>query len=201
MGYYLIIYDFIDSLIVIGFYMKKFNFIKEFINYIPKCLLCEKDMTIYISGFVESKSLYIEIIFSEEMVVSKNKNYQLIINPNNNLIIVDNQLILKMSRIIHLDKSCKTCNFKIQSHSLFDPKREHGHFPPMILSKENINYTRKRGKNIDITKYYSMYNDEADSKTYILIDNKEIKYFNLDLSKFKNLRHLNSRISTLITFQ
>lgn len=200
--------------------MKSFNFIREFINYIPQCIVCGKDMLITINGTPNIESYYSKhteisiktCISNNYLLVSKNNKYQLIINVDNNNIDVGKKLILSLIHKfynISLNKSCSTCKFFIKSvfntNMLSNYSVKNLIFPITFLSREELCYTKNHGKNIRIVKYYInnlIWNNSYPAhNVYMSIDNKSIKYPNLDFSKFKDLKHFNKRLSTILTFQ
>lgn len=175
-------------------------------NYIPKCLICGKDMIISINGSKGAitshnyNTINIKMDLNENLLVSKNKNYQLSINIDDNTICDGQTLIESMSvRSINLNKNCSTCFFKIKAINDSIDKIRAGIFPSILLDKEELHYTKTKGRSVNIINYRSLW--DLSHHTDINIDNKRVKSYNFDLSKFKNLTHLNNRLSTLITFQ
>lgn len=181
--------------------MKIFNNIKDFVNYIPHCIICGKNMNIvlvglsYSNGKMEDFSIKINIL--NNLLLSKNKNYKLMINIDNNFIIEGHPFINKIGKI-HLNKYCKTCNFKIKSGLIYINNKKY--FPSFYLRKETICFTRKNHTKIKINNFYCYpYNYTLSHNTFI--NNKKINNLKIDIYKFKTLKHLNKRISTFITFQ
>jgi|SRR6185436_4365103 len=197
-----------------------FTCIKKYINYIPRCLICNKEMQLYIQGterktFWRFDCVYIKTCISDNLLISKSKKYPLIIDINDNRILTGNEIIsaidIKEYSVVYLNKTCSTCKFIIEASYVHPPLnitnsinesspplcREDGYFPTVFLDQEELCYTRNRGKNISIKRqHYSQL-----ARTSLTVDGKSVKCFDLDLSKFNNLNHLNSRISTLLTFQ
>jgi len=200
--------------------MKIFNSIKEFIEYIPNCLVCGKTMNLAVRGIRLNKNnngydqIHIKMAFDEGSIISTNKEHPLVITTDDNKLIVGEQLIREISnRVIGLDKSCRTCKFKIQTSHDIEEKffrsnimerffrntttkspYKTGIFPSVKLEQEELKYTKTHGKLVDIVRYRGEH-------TVVNIDNKRVKSFDLDISKFKDLDHLNNRLSVLMTFQ
>lgn len=192
--------------------MKTFSSIKEFIDYIPNCILCKKEMQIAIHAIRKSEknwnydNIHIKTSVIDNMIISKNKDYKLEINMYDNTIVSGSEFISSIeNNTIDVNKSCKTCNFKIKAihNSKYTSRTKTNkieNFPSLVLAKEELYYTRNGGKNVVIVKYHPPSYD-ASANMWITINNKKIQSFNLDLSKLKDLDHLNSKLSTLITFQ
>jgi hypothetical protein len=194
--------------------MKIFNSIKEFIEYIPNCLVCGKNMILVVRGIRSGKGdwgndrIHIKMAFDEGSIISTNKEHPLVITTEDNKLIVGEQLIRAMSnRPIGLDKSCRTCKFKIQTahehvegvagafeFTINKSTYKTGIFPSVKLEQEELKYTKAHGKLVDIVRYRGQH-------TIVNVDYKRVNSFDLDISKFKDLDHLNNRLSVLMTFQ
>ena len=193
--------------------------IKSLHEYIPQCILCKKEMQIIIDGhFVQSATSSIEFIhpiispgnrihnifylnIKNNLFVFKSKHYQFSIDNDNKIIegldIVNNLTI----NPFYIIKKCKTCNFMSKFKWNGVNMKTIYFFPPLVQDYECIKYTKNKGKSINIFNY----NDKWNAKnrlSNLYIDGKyiDIQDLCIDFSKIKNLKHLNNKISTILTF-
>lgn len=183
--------------------MRTFKNIKALCDYIPNCIICSKELHYQIKGMLSAKlhdyrnGKYVSIKLSRQdnILKSKHKSYAVAIDIESNDII-DGVDIIQRIRSGTLEKTCTTCHFKIET-SFIEPIKNK--FSATSLTKEDIHYTLKGGKDISIHKWYNNGSSSAWSST-ITINNKSLPTVTLELDKFSNLEHLNKRISTIILF-
>lgn len=197
--------------------MKTFETLQELIDYVPNCIICGKQLMIHLygnvktdlslSGYYFSPSQHFHLKMKDNLLIGKNKNYSITINPKNNSIISNQELFdnLVLSWI-SVTKKCNTCRCIIKTRYNDDIIVNNKKFPKLTLTNEDLWFTRKREKSVSISQsYYD--NSLLGIRVYIIINNKIISdptnvgmplFINFD--QFKNLNSLNKRISTILTF-
>jgi hypothetical protein len=189
--------------------MTKFNSLKELLDYVPNCLICGKGMVISIEGMFsavdKSKPRWgsgwdpfkVRLVLEDNVLNTKHKNHKISINPHNNEVIIGNDLVTRIvfnsTKVI---KICNTCVFKIITNC--DAQNLKNKFPTLTLKKEELSFTKKGGKAIQINSYYELGNSLA--RTFVYINKKSMPELTIDFSKISNFEHLNRRIDTIITF-
>lgn len=188
--------------------MKIFNTLQELTDYVPNCIICGKQLELHLNGNVTvinapRKYLHFRLKIKEELFLGKNKNYSFTINPIDNTIINGQATINDIIRNwFYVFKKCYTCQFEIIAKYIGPTPENYmvGNFknlPPLTLDTESLFYTRKREKSVSIRQVHL---DNETIQTSIIINNKRINPLYIDFNKFKNLNHLNERLSTILTF-
>lgn len=186
--------------------MKIFETPETLFNYIPQCILCGKTMPLLIEGSLTAfnakrswgseERVRVSMDHENGIIQSKHKKYPITIEIHSGKIIngldIFDRLRSDYTRYI---KSCPTCDFKIEFSFSQRPSKEN--FPYLVLKHEKLHYTLRGGREIEITKSY--YDDK--NLASIRIGKKFLPPMpGLDFNKFKNITHLNQRLSTLIVF-
>lgn len=136
----------------------------------------------------------------ENVIRSKHKKYPLAIEIDSGKL-VDGKDIFDRMRADYMQclKSCPTCDFKITCAASQNTDKEYFH--PLTLRNERLHYTLRGGKEVEISRSYNSYNGNLDGLASIRINNKFLPPMpGLDFNKFKDLSHLNQRLSTLVVF-
>lgn len=188
--------------------MKMFQTLKDYVNYIPNCFICQKPLYIILEGELKtslySKCVLVPLKLSDgsDVLFSKNSKQPLIIGLENNLVIEDHGLFQDLSRRIrHLTirKQCNTCDLKI--HGVFGELKTVKNLPPIYLSDEWVNYTITGGKRIMVYKYHDRPESLSPEVVVIKLDGKQVPMsIPFDFSKFNNLEQLNRRLKTIVVF-
>ena len=178
--------------------MKLFQTLNELINYIPNCLLCNKPMNITISGVLAPvlslkprwgsgrENITLKMTLKEGVLRSKHKNHSVAINPEINFIIDGQDLINRFyQEYMYVIKNCTTCHFKITTQHHKDHAKKENVLSPLTLYTEEIRYTLKGGKNVEIYKYYFTGIEDRDKIANISLDGKYLSQsVPWDFSKF-----------------
>lgn len=144
--------------------------------------------------------LIIKTAINDGILYSRSKLTEFAINLDDNKIIDGHHIIHRMeSNWLYIKKTCKTCKFDINTIYKSGTHKEPDYFPPLVLNDESLSYTWKEGRQIDIANYYSS-DSITGIQTHITINHRKLSSIPLNFSKFKNLKHLNNRLSTLIVF-
>lgn len=188
--------------------MKKFT-IKELVEYIPKCIICQKDMYISIKGNIQSqkhrftgKKVSLTTKVQDDALVSVGKDL-FTIDLNTSEIITGAEFFNSlMNSWLYVNKRCRTCDFLISNiYNDFDTIVARTHFPKLKLQNEQISYTMPGGKIVKILKSYYDDNTMLGSMTRITINNKLLPPFPFDFTAIHGLKQLNNRLLTIRTFQ
>lgn len=197
--------------------MKNFGTLQELLDYIPKCILCGKDMELRITGGVPSRQtsenywknndVCLKMFLLEDKLHSKKcKDYSLSVSPITNLITSGKNLISDMvsrsySRVT-ANKKCRTCFFQISTAYSRDKEtpKLRNYFPALTMQTEELHYTMKKGKSVKLYKYYRS-DSLTGENTNISVNFRSLKSIPLDFSKIHNMEHLNNKIKTLMVFQ
>jgi len=197
--------------------MKVFSNFQELMDYVPNCIICGKVMEIHLKGYIRAESLvtskwwyqdtyHFRLKLKDESLTGKCKNRIIAINPIDNTIILGQDTVSQLlANWITVSKKCYTCRCEITA-------KYHGvnlknytvtnfkNFPPLTLQNEEIYYTRKREKSVGINQVYNDDSSLLGVSTSIIVGYKPTKSLYIDFNRFKNLKQLNERISTILTF-
>lgn len=176
-------------------------------DYVPHCLICGKQLELHLHGRIyrandnvayHKSALHFRLKSKDEYLIGNNKKHSFAINPLDNEISSGKDTVndLLVNRVM-VNKKCYTCYFSIVTEHPGSKLVNYKKFPPLTLKNEEIYFTRKRGKPVSI---YQNYHDDSTLRTNIVIDRRTVPSIYMDFSKFKNLDHLNERISTILTF-
>ena len=173
--------------------MKKFNTVKDFLNHIPNCLICGKELTFHISGYSFNDKFRLKFSKLENKLHSLGKKYTPVsIDLDKNEFINGKGLFGKL-RHVFFYKECRTCAFYIRSNTNCNLKF-------IQLEYCGLSWFEKNKKKIELSIDYtgSNWNEIKINDKHAFVP-LEI-FLNFDLSKFKNKKELYSRIKTIITF-
>lgn len=192
--------------------MHTFQTLAELNSYIPECLICRKPMRISIDGMLSSvasnkprwnhgrETVHLKMELKEGVLRSKHKNHSVSIEIATNAIIDGQDMINRLTPgATYVRKMCPTCHFKI--HTEYDKvaDKKENCFPALTIQSEELHYTLKGGKDLQITKYYNTGNLRGEAAT-IRMDNKFLPPVPLDFDKFKDLAQLNKRLDMIKIF-
>lgn len=183
----------------------KFETLQELIDYVPRCLICNKEMQLDITGTIPFVTGYDfhsfkMILNSDGRLSSKNKSLD--INPKTNEVFSGldtlSKMVYNLTNHINIYKKCYTCSFliKCKYDNIKYIKLEK--FPTISLIQEELSYTMSKNKAVRYVKYFP---PNFLGSSYMTINNKYINNFYIDLSKINNLKHLTRKIKTFLTFQ
>lgn len=173
--------------------MKKFNTVKDFLNHIPNCLICGKELIFHIRGNYYSNSFRLKFAKRTNTLNSLGRKYSNVsIDLDKNEFINGKEFIGKSNNIIFF-KECKTCTFRISS----DPNHN---INCINMQYCILSWFEKNKKKIDLCIDYT-----GKYWTSLKINNKSISVpieflLKIDLSRYKNKKELYERIKTIITF-
>jgi hypothetical protein len=192
--------------------MGTFQTLNEFRNYIPNCLICEKEMPLVIEGHYVDKIkssrsrnyTKFKFIVKSGILQSKHKEHSIKINPESNEMIEGVEIIEQITaHSMYVKRGCPTCDFKIIAWNYFGTffngivEKKKGYFPKILLQSESLNFTIKGGKSISIKREYGVGN----SSTSILLDNKYLPNgVPFEFDKIRDFAHLSTRLATIKTF-
>lgn len=173
--------------------MITFSKIKDFIEYIPNCIICQKPMVLgaEITSVKRKTLTCVKTKIIDDIMVSKKPEFEFVININTNQIVNMTADIF----LSHYIKYCATCKFTVEAYAEKLSNKIDKIAAPTVLSFENLCYTTKKNKHVKLAKYY--YNINSCSQ-HIVVDKKIISIPIIDLSQIKNLKHLDKRIATLM---
>lgn len=192
--------------------MKTFKTFQELFDYVPNCIICGKIMEIHLDGRVEQKSLIVNkwdttnqihfhLKIKNDSLIGNNKKFSFTINPIDNTIINGQETIVNlMGNWVTVYKTCRTCRCNIITKFTGNIIKKIKKFPPLTLMNEEIYFTRSQEKTVSINQSY--YDDSTllGIRTSIVINNKQVKSLYIDFNKYKDLKHLNERLSTILVF-
>lgn len=193
--------------------MRTFKTLQELIDYIPKCVICQKDMKIAIEGYLNpvgskkprwssgTERVYFKLEYKDGILRSKHKSHSLAIEASTNKLIDGEDLVNRlMTQTINVKKCCPTCVFKSVSVYQAGNTKKTNSFPPMTLRSEELNYTMKGGKRVNITKYYEFNKPDEEAKCFISYNGSSLSPIALDFRKLTDLDQINKKIKTIVTF-
>jgi hypothetical protein len=129
------------------------------------------------------------------------KTYSLIVDLATNGII-DGQDII--NRLLpgngHVNKFCPTCHLKINTGWDLGTSKKKDCFPALTLQSEELHYTLKGGKDVEINKYYRSNDPDHGKTATIRLSHKYLPPIPFDFNKFSDLEQLNKRLNTIILF-
>lgn len=210
--------------------MTQFKTLEEFINYIPKCVICSKSMQLYIDGRLSSVSgnkprwnsgrmrLRVKLDLEESILISRHKQYKIGINPTTNQVVEGLEFVNRLNEdMIFANKSCPTCDFKVTAAYLRnpDPKATANQWQkfnsdfgqvhekdcfPPLALREEQVHYTLKG-GIDV-KIMKNYSwpDPTNVQANILLNHKYLPPAPFDFNKFQDMEHLNKRIATIKLF-
>ena len=173
--------------------MKKFNTVKDFLNHIPNCLICGKELTFHISGRSFNDTFRLKFSKLKNKLNSSGKKYTPVsIDLDKNEFISGKELIAKSNSIL-FHKECRTCACYISSNSNCNVNS-------IQLEYCGLSWFEKNKKKIELSIDYA-----TSTWCGLKINHKHIFvpleiFSNFDFSKFKNKKELYKRIKTIITF-
>lgn len=192
--------------------MRLLKTLKELTNYIPNCLVCGKEMGLFLEGKFAPVSLSkprwdsgnqrikIKLALIDNVLHAKHKSHNLSFDITNNDILEGQDMVNRlMVNTINVNKACVTCHFKINTLYLGGNIKKETAFPTLTIQSEELNYMMKGGKSVRIVRNY--FNDKEPA-VHIWFDRKHFseESIPLDFSKFRNLAHLNKRLATIKVF-
>lgn len=196
--------------------MKTFQTLQELLDYIPNCIICGKPMELRIVGSIplkgepswrNTRSICFKMFVLEDKLHSrKHKDFSLVIDPTTNHISSGKDVLNQMvwtsySGIIAL-KKCKTCNFKIEAEYTNGINSQKLHvFPELRLVSEEIHYTMRRHKLVQIYKRYHRPDSGLGDGISVVVGHFQVNLSVLDFAKIQDLDHLNNKIKTFLVFQ
>ncbi len=194
--------------------MKYFNTLKEFIDHVPNCLICGKQLNINIEGIIPDFIKSIKIDKMDENVLNKFVNFKTNIKNNilygkfrnlNIAINVDSNEIISGKNIINsiminkieLIKKCRTCKFELYGEYKQPHLKPHNHFPKIKFITEELMFMNNNKKIVRIECHFY----DVDRSYFYIDDNYISTMENFNFSMFKNFKHMKKRIAMLQTFQ
>lgn len=184
-----------------------FNTLLDFKNYIPNCIICGKPLNLYINcvnypqNTHDPSTLYLQMIYENNIFRPKKSNHNLIIDGYSNQILDGVGLLDQTQRGGgFVRKTCRTCYFHIYTRMIYDCSNMERilYFPALQSTSETMGFTLKGAKSISI--YNSFGSDFTSS--FISINDKRIKSpIFIDFSKINDLKQLNKKIKMILTFQ
>ncbi len=190
--------------------MLTFSTLNDLNNYVPNCVICSKPMHISITGIATgpankprwgsgSESIRVKFELKEGILRSKNEKHKMSIEMATNAIIEGADLISRLLSA-NVTKGCPTCHFKINTGWGHHTEKKENCFPALTIESEELHYTLKGGKDIQISKYYRASDPERSQTATIRLNNKYLPPIPFDFNKFSDLEHLNKRLDTIILF-
>lgn len=193
--------------------MQVFKVLQEFIDYIPKCIICGKERKLSIEGYVKpvspskprwssgSQRVYLTLELKDGLLRSNHKSHSIAIDPSNNKLVDGEDLINRMMlQTINVKKCCPTCVFKSFGVYQAGHTKKTNCFPPLTLRSEELNYTMPGGKHCMITKYYQFNEKPEEAKCNIAIDRVSLPPIPLDFKHLTELDQINRKIKTVMVF-
>lgn len=193
--------------------MKTFKVLQEFLDYIPKCIICGKERKLSMEGYVKpissskprwssgSQRVYLTLDLKDGYLHSTHKSHSVQIDPSTNKLLDGEDLINRMMlQTINVKKCCPTCVFKsFGVYQAGHTKKTH-HFPPLALRSDDLNYTMPGGKHVTVAKFYSFNETIEDAKCHITIDKVALQPIPLDFARLTDLETINRKIKTITVF-
>ena len=177
--------------------MKNFDNIQQIIERIPNCIICQKPLKFSIINNTYHASENINFIMRDGLLVSQHRDIKSIINPIDNTISFNEPLIKKFrfsyQSYFYIKLSCRTCFVRTYYSVRQQTKKLH----ELFLYNENVKYTSPKNKIINIDYYY---NHNLLDEISFKYNYKYIKCPKIDLTRIKNLKQLNNKIKTILTF-
>lgn len=190
---------------------KNFDTLLNFHTYVPHCVICGKDMQYILTGWgaynvkqhVPKQRIRIRFIVKDNYLQSVSKKNQIqekdstVIELSSNHII-NSTVTLSSLTSGELHKTCSTCHCKIITSFNFLKKEN---FPSLSLIREEVRYVLKGGRPLEIDNNYQSWAWGSEPTYSLRINGKYLlSPVPIDLSKFQDLKHLNKRLATIITF-
>jgi hypothetical protein len=192
--------------------MRTFKTLSELNDYVPVCIICQKSMRLSIDGMLTSvapnkprwssgrETIHLKLELKEGILRSKHKNHNVSIELVTNKIIDGQDMINRlMPSATYVRKICPTCHFKIHTEYRTGAIKKENCFPVLTIQHEELHYTLKGGKDVQITKYYNADKPEAETAT-IRLESKFLPPVPLDFDKFRDLAQLNKRLDIIKIF-
>lgn len=195
--------------------MKKFESVRDFLNYVPRCLICNKNFTIYVNFKIRhdndrsyEKDLVILMHVENNILCNYNKKYVIDLDSG----ITDESKINSTDQLIRwtrIEKKCHQCIFKIVAdNNVIDVVINHNLVakPGLFLAREEISYFIDN-KTIYLDQIHPQISPIPIVFIYkvssILTCNNIViaRDFCIDFQKINNFEQLNNKILTMITFQ
>lgn len=196
--------------------MKQFATLKEYMEYIPSCLICQKPLSLTVEGYLvpslpasnrrsswgNHEIIKLRFQYKDGMLRTKHKTNSVAIEAHSNRIVDGADFLNRLvSGRTYANKMCSTCAFKITANYA-DERRKKDHFAPVSLYQEQLTYTMKGGKSIQIQKWYHGQEESAGKMATIALDKKWFgKPIPLEFAKFSDIVQLTKRLKTIIVFQ
>lgn len=193
--------------------MRTFPTLNDLNNYIPNCVICSKPMRFVLEGMISpiapskprwgsgNERLRLKLELKEGVLRSKHKNHNVGVELATNQIVEGQGLIDRL--VINgtqVHKLCPTCHFKINTRYETGNVKKTNCFPALTLQSEELHYTLKGGKDVNISKYYAADPNAKESAASIRLNGKYLPPVPLDFNKLSDLEHLNKRLATIILF-
>jgi hypothetical protein len=168
----------------------EFSNLKEFIDYIPNCLICGKQLILSCCGTYaewagKNNPTRIKFLIKEDRIISLHKNIQLEIDIHTNKVLSgdsSNQIIDNSRWVL---KTCKTCHCQITGR---------------VTSFQKPIFSKIR-RNTEAVVFYLCKNKKITVfENDLLINTELVQTAPIELSSFKDFKHLKRRIQTILTF-
>lgn len=181
-------------------------FVKEILEANKSCLICNKDLILYLEGMIYDKSSFakIDIVFKSKL----EDNILTFYNSKFNFSVdIDSNLVVKNKDVfdsIHVNdselyKSCKTCHYIIRysRSTKYEDVLNAKLFYKFYKYVSHIRFDLKRD-HIVIVNYVN--NDPNKHNSILTINKRQLKCDYIDFEKIKDFKALKKRICLLKTF-
>jgi len=198
--------------------MRTFNSLQEFIDYVPNCLICNKELIVSLSSTLHSvegkhkrwasgrEALNVRFEKKEGLLHSKHKSYKISIKLDDNSILEGGEVMSRItSDSTFVRKNCPTCHLKIATVCSGSDLKKGKRFSDLTLRSEELHFTMKGGKDLSVEKQYPAYGnppwDTVDGDTAnIRLNHKFLPPVPFDFNKFNSFEQLIRRIQTIVLF-
>ena len=192
--------------------MKVFNTLQELLEYVPRCILCQKNIPISIEGYLTSadakkwygrkQRVYFKLKIKDGVLRDKCRGQSIAIEASTNKLLEGGDFVNRlMLQPITVKKCCPTCAFKFIASYQDGNVKTTNTFPPLTLKSEELSFTMKGKKNISILKHYAFLQEGEEPKCIITYDRGSLEPIDLDFTKFTSLDQVAKKIKTIVTFQ
>jgi hypothetical protein len=149
-----------------------------------------------------TERVYLKLELKDDILRCKYKGHSLAIEAGTNKLIDGEDLVNRlMLHTISVKKCCPTCVFKaISEYRAGNIKKTH-HFPPMMLRSEELNYTMRGGKRVNISKYYQFNKEDEEANCFISYNGSSLQPIALDFTKLTDLDQISKKVKTIVVFQ
>lgn len=176
--------------------------IQKFIDYMPNCLICGKDLVIRLYPYISIKNKHLIIPIKIKNNILYNEFYNIQINLLD-CTMNDNFLCSKRSlEDMEIKKCCTTCVFDIIANCVLD-KNNKNKIKDFYLSHEIIKFTAPGiNKPIEVINFYGKESTTNYNKSLIYLgDNQlDLQVDYLNLNNIKNFSSLKRKIKAALVF-